>query len=120
MVSIVDFLITVALSFGLIVLALLVFRYVGMPIYRVEAINIQILLESVLNNTATTADWDVFIGMRIHQSPELDEIRQQCAMLAETEMIERNGKLVFSERGLTQLREILSSLSEQTDSGAQQ
>jgi hypothetical protein len=119
-VSIVDFLITVALSFGLIVLALLVFRYVGMPIYRVEAINIQILLESVLNNTATTADWDVFIGMRIHQSPELDKIRQQCAMLAESEMIERNGKLVFSERGLTQLREILTSLSEQTDSGAQQ
>ncbi|MDG1310936.1 MAG: hypothetical protein P8P26_02615 [Porticoccaceae bacterium] len=115
-----DFLITVALSFGLIVLALLVFRYVGTPVYRVEAVNIQVLLESVLDNTATIGDWDVFIGMRIHQSPELDEIRQQCAMLAETEMTERNGRLLFSDRGRTQLSEILASLGEQTDSGAQQ
>ena len=69
MVSIVDFLITVALSFGLIVLALLVFRYLGMPIYRVEAINIQILLESVLNNTATTI---VAAPMGIQMAQTLD------------------------------------------------
>lgn len=115
-----EFLITLGLSFGLIVLALLVYRFVGMPIYRVEAVNIQVLLESVLDNTATTADWDVFIGMRIHQSPELDEIRQQCAMLAETEMTERNGMVIFSDKGRTQLTEILARLGQQTDSGAQQ
>jgi hypothetical protein len=116
----VEFLITLGLSFGLIVLALLVFRFLGMPIYRVEAVNIQVLLESVLDNTATTADWDVFIGMRIHQSPELDEIRQQCAMLAETEMTERNGMVIFSDKGRTQLTEILARLGQQTDSGVQQ
>lgn len=38
-----EFLITLGLSFGLIVLALLVFRFVGMPIYSVEAVNIQVL-----------------------------------------------------------------------------
>jgi hypothetical protein len=115
-----DFMVTVALSFGLIVLALLVFRFVGMPIYRVEAVNIQVLLQSVLDNTATTADWDVFIGMRIHQSPELDDIRQQCAMLAETEMTERNGLVIFSDKGRAQLTEILAVLAQQIDSGAQQ
>jgi hypothetical protein len=115
-----DFMATVALSFGLIVLALLVFRFVGMPIYRVEAVNIQVLLQSVLDNTATTADWDVFIGMRIHQSPELDDIRQQCAMLAETEMTERNGLVIFSDKGRAQLTEILAVLAQQIDSGAQQ
>jgi hypothetical protein len=115
-----DFMVTVALSFGLIVLALLVFRFVGMPIYRVEAVNIQVLLQSVLDNTATTADWDVFIGMRIHQSPELDDIRQQCAMLAETEMTERNGLVIFSDKGRVQLTEISAVLAQQIDSGAQQ
>jgi len=115
-----DFLATLALTFGLIVLALLVFRFVGMPVYRVEAINIKVLLESVLNNTATTADWDVFIGMRIHQDPELDDIRQQCAMLAESEMTERNGRVIFSDKGRAQITEILAVLGQQIESGAQQ
>ena len=43
-----NFIITVALTFIVVMLALLVFRYVGLPIYRVEAINVQRLLESVL------------------------------------------------------------------------
>ena len=57
-----DFIITVALTFIVVILALVVFRYVGLPVYRVEAPNIVRLLESVLAQTATTADWDVFIG----------------------------------------------------------
>ena len=60
-----NFIITVALTFVVVMLALLVFRYVGLPIYRVEAINIQRLLESVLAETASTTDWDVFVGMPI-------------------------------------------------------
>ncbi len=43
-----NFIITVALTFIVVMLALLVFRYVGLPVYRVEAINVQRLLESVL------------------------------------------------------------------------
>ena len=115
-----DFIVTVTLTFGFIVLALLVFRFVGMPVYRVEAINIKVLLESVLNNTATTSDWDVFIGMRIHQDPELDDIRQQCAMLTESEMTERNGRVIFSDKGRAQITEILAVLGQQIESGAQQ
>jgi len=116
----INFLITVGLSFCLILLALLVFRYLGMPVYRVEAINIRVLLESVLREMATSADWDVFIGMRIHQDPELDKIRQQCAMLAETEMTERAGMVIFSEKGRAQLSEILARLGEYIESGEQQ
>ena len=39
-----DFIITVALIFCVVMLALLVFRYVGLPVYRVEAVNIKALL----------------------------------------------------------------------------
>ena len=108
-----DFVITVGLSFVLILVALLVFHYVGLPVYRVEAINIQRLFESVLNESATEDDWDVFIGMPIHQAPELDDIRVQCAMLADTEMTVRQGLVIFSDTGRAQIEEQLKIINRQ-------
>lgn len=105
-----DFVVTVVLSFALILIALWVFRYLGVPVYRVEAINIKVLLESVLNETATTADWDVFIAMPITQDAELDDIRVQCAMLADSAMIERNGLVFFSATGRAQLTQLLNQV----------
>ena len=55
-----NFLLTVFLSFIVILVALLVFRYISPPVYRVEAVNIKRLLESALNSDVTSADWDVF------------------------------------------------------------
>ena len=106
-----DFIITVALTFCIVLLALLVFRYVGLPVYRVEAVNIKTLLESVLAETATIADWDVFVGMPIRHDPELDIIRQQCAMLAESALSERRGLVIFNSRGREQLVQILDGLN---------
>jgi hypothetical protein len=106
-----DLLITIALSFCLILLALLVFRFVGLPVYRVEAINIKTLLEAVLQETATVADWDVFMGMPIRQDPELDEIRLQCAMLAASALTERAGLVIFSSQGREQLAQILDRIN---------
>ncbi|MDA9232039.1 hypothetical protein N8137_01165 [Porticoccaceae bacterium] len=106
-----DLLITIALSFCLILLALLVFRFVGLPVYRVEAINIKTLLEAVLQETATVADWDVFMGMPIRQDPDLDEIRLQCAMLASSALTERAGLVIFSSQGREQLAQILDRVN---------
>lgn len=110
-----DFIITVALTFIVVILALVVFRYVGLPAYRVEATNIVRLLESVLAQTATTADWDVFIGMPIHHNPELDKIRVKCAMLEASEMTERRGRVIFSAAGRLELQQILNQLSASTE-----
>ena len=106
-----DFIITVGLTFALILVALLVFRYVGLPVYRIEAINIKRLLESVLAETATEDDWDVFTGMPIHHNPELDDIRVQCAMLALTEMTVRRGLVIFSDTGRAQIEKQLKTLN---------
>ena len=89
------------------------FRYVGLPVYRIEAINIKRLLESVLAETATEDDWDVFTGMPIHHNPELDDIRVQCAMLALTEMTVRRGLIVFTDTGRAQIEEQLKILNRQ-------
>ena len=106
-----NFIITVALTFVVVMLALLVFRYVGLPIYRVEAINIQRLLQSVLAETASTTDWDVFVGMPIRHDPELDKIRVQCAMLEANEMTNDKGLVIFSPEGRRELQQILNQLS---------
>ena len=106
-----DLLITIALSFCLILLALLVFRFVGLPVYRVESINVKTVLEAVLYETATVADWDVFIGMPIRHDPELDEIRLQCAMLAASTLTERAGLVIFSSQGREQLVQILDRVN---------
>ena len=106
-----DYVFTLVLTFALILLALLIFRYVGLPVYRIEAINIKRLLESVLNETATEADWDVFTGMPIHHDPALDDIRVQCAMLALTEMSLRQGCVIFSDRGRAQIEELVKMLN---------
>ena len=102
-----NFFVTLILSFILIFIALMVFRYIGLPIYRVEPINVKVLLESVLEGHATEADWDVFIGMTIRHNPELDEIRLQCAMLAETEMSLRDNRVHFTAAGRGELSAIL-------------
>lgn len=106
-----NFIITVALTSIVVMLALLVFRYVGLPIYRVEAINVQRLLESVLAETASTTDWDIFVGMPIRQSPELDKIRVQCAMLEVSEITAEHGLVRFSRAGRRELQQILNHLS---------
>lgn len=108
-----DFIITLGLTFALILVALLVFRYVGLPVYRIEAINIKRLLESVLAETATEDDWDVFTGMPIHHNPELDDIRVQCAMLALTEMTVRRELVIFSDTGRAQIEDQLKILNRQ-------
>lgn len=106
-----NFFITLLLTFALILIALLVFRYVGLPIYRVEAINVKVLLESVLEQQATEADWDVFIGMPIRHNPQLDEIREQCAMLAEHDMTVSRGRVCFSATGRAELAELLQRIN---------
>ena len=106
-----DFFVTLIFSFILIFIALMVFRYIGLPIYRVEPINVKVLLESVLEGHATEADWDVFIGMTIRHNPDLDEIRLQCAMLAETEMSLRDDRVHFTPAGRGELSAILTRIN---------
>ena len=106
-----EFLITVALSFILIVIALLGFRYIGAPVYRVEAINVERLIEAILAGNATIADWDIFTGIVIGHNPELDKIRIQCAMLEADEMIVRHGRVIFSASGRRSLEIILNQLT---------
>jgi hypothetical protein len=91
-----SFLVTVLLSFIILAIALALFRYAGVPVYQVRAVNVQAILKLAISGQATPPDWDVFVSIPISHDAELDKIRCECAMLAD-EITERQGKLVFSE-----------------------
>lgn len=105
-----SFIITVLLSFIILVIALVLFRYVGVPVYQVQAVNVQAILKLAISGQATASDWDVFVSVPIRQDAELDKIRYECAMLA-SEITERQGVLVFSQAS----RQLLTNLLQQVE-----
>ena len=105
----ISFLVTVLLSFIILVIALVLFRYVGVPVYQVQAVNVQAILKLAISGQATPSDWDVFISIPIRHDTELDKIRCECAMLAD-EITERQGKLVFSEPSRHRLANLLGQV----------
>ena len=105
-----SFIATVLLSFVILIISLVVFRYAGVPVYQVRAVNIQNILKLAISGKATPADWEGFISIPIRQDTELDKIRHECAMLS-AEITERQGKLVFSASG----RQLLTNLLRQVD-----
>ena len=104
-----SFITTVLLSFLILVIALVLFSFVGVPVYQVRAVNVQAFLKLAISGQATVSDWDVFIGIPIRHNAELDKIRCECAMLAD-EITERQGKLVFSESSRQTLTHLLQQV----------
>jgi hypothetical protein len=115
-----NFLLTVFLSFIIILVALLVFRYISPPVYRVEAINIKRLLESALDSDVTSADWDVFIEIPIRHDPQLDEIRRECAMLTASEISERQGMMIFSATARQKLMDFHKQVNQKIEASGSQ
>lgn len=109
-----SFIVTVMLSFVFLVVALVLFCYVGVPVYQVRALNVQNIIKLALSGQATASDWDVFIGIPIRHDMELDQIRYECAMLAD-DITEREGKLVFSQASRHKLTELLKLVNARTE-----
>ena len=105
-----SFIFTVLLSFVILVIALVLFRHVGVPVYQVQAVNVQAILKLAISGQATASDWDVFINIPIRHDIELDKIRYECAMLA-PEITEQQGVLVFSLAS----RQLLTNLLQQVE-----
>ena len=104
-----SFIVTAILTFVVLVIALVLFRYVGVPVYQVRAVNVQAILELAISGQATQSDWDVFIGIPIRQDAELDQIRYECVMLTD-DITKRQGKLVFSQSSRQKLTELLEQV----------
>lgn len=103
------FLITLLLTFALVVVALLVFWQLGPPVYRIDRRNVIKLLEMVVAGHATDSDWQVFTGFPIRHDAELAAIQQRCVAIAEREYTAGEGML-FTRRGCGEIAAILAEL----------
>ncbi|MEA3300519.1 MAG: hypothetical protein U9R22_09875 [Pseudomonadota bacterium] len=109
------FVMTLLLTFAVILVALWVFIRLGPPVYRLERRNLIALLELVIAGRASEADWDVFTGFPIHHDPALAEVQRRCIAIAEREY--RGGAALFTREGLRELAEILAELKALEEGG---
>ncbi|HEY8385046.1 MAG TPA: hypothetical protein VIK82_02405 [Porticoccaceae bacterium] len=103
-----SYVVTLLLTFVVVALALAIFVWVRMPVYRVEKCNVEKLLELVIAGRATASDWDVFTGIPIRHDPELETVRRRCLDIAEREY--RGGEYLFTQQGLLQLERLLDEM----------
>lgn len=116
---------TIALTFLfsalLLFLLFLVLTKIKTPYYRIDHQQMIHVLEMVLTGQATDNNWQMTFGMVIRHSPSLETVRQQCIDIEEAHyMGSQSPPYLFSEQGLTQLREVLAELKSSQPSQSSQ
>ncbi len=110
------FVVTLAFTFVIVLITLLVFARCGVPVYRLERRNLVILLQMVVDGRASASDWDVFVGIPIRHDIELAEVQRRCIVITAKEY--RGGKgLLFSPEGMRQIAELLDELKSADNDG---
>ncbi|MBQ0721158.1 MAG: hypothetical protein KBT88_04240 [Gammaproteobacteria bacterium] len=107
------FILTLLLTFVLVLAAMWVFLRIGTPVYRLDKNNVITLLELVLAGGATENDWHVFIGIPVRHNALLQDIQQRCSDLGETEYVGVCSATLFTEKGTQALKLILEELKHQ-------
>ena len=114
-----NFLLTLFLTFLLVLFAFVFFIKISPPVYRLEKKNVVNLLKLVVDGQATENDWEVFLGVPIVHNEQLESIRRRCQEISEREYI--GGRVgvhtgsqghLLTEKGIEEVREILTKLIE--------
>ena len=106
-----EFVLTLVLTFVVILIVMWVFIRWGAPVYRLDKSNVVALLELILAGEANESDWHVFVGIPMRHDETLFAIQQRCSEIAETEYL-GGAKVMFTEKGLQALMVILNELKE--------
>lgn len=85
--------------------------WVKTPHYLMQKSDVIKLLQNVLVGQASENDWAIFLSSSFRHNPELQAVRNACAVIDEEEYVgySRSGFL-FSEKGLMLIKEQLESL----------
>jgi hypothetical protein len=100
--------------FGIILgglfLAFAAFIYFTSRNYSVTKQQVVDLLRGVLNNTTDWGEWDNFTHIPITNDSGLENIRKKCFELEQKEFSDAEGKYLYNERGMAEIRKILTEL----------
>jgi len=105
--------IVLTLLFSVLILCVLfvVLAKIKTPYYRINRQQMIHVIEMVLTGQATDNNWQMTFGMIIRHSPELEVVRQRCLDIEEAHFIgNHTSPYLFSEQGLSQLRDVLAEL----------
>lgn len=88
-----------------------VLLWVKTPRYQMTKEDLIELLQKVLVGQASENDWAIFLSSSFRHCPQLEPFRDACAAIDEKEYLghTRAGYL-FSEKGLIQIKRILSQV----------
>lgn len=86
------------------------------PTYRPSRKEIAQLLLDVIEKKASTERWEMFLSLPINHDPELEEIREQCLIIAYGDENSRpSGEGIdggiFDRRGNLRIQEVLTRLT---------
>ena len=88
-----------------------ILMWVKTPHYQMQREDIILLLQTVLLGQASENDWAIFLSSSFRHSPELELIKERCAVIDESEYsTQANKGYLFTRKGLQQLKEILQEL----------
>lgn len=102
-------LLTILLTFALVVVALVVFVRFGTPYYLLKEENLEALLTLMVEGRATDSDWQVFLGVPIRHNERLEMIRQRCVDIDQREYVGGTGFLL-TRRGIDEVKQLLDEL----------
>lgn len=102
-------LLTILLTFVVVLVALVVFVRFGTPYYLLKRENLETLLTLVVEGRATDSDWQVFLGVPIRHNDRLEMIRQRCVEIDQREYIGGTGFLL-TQRGVEEVKQLLEEL----------
>lgn len=105
-----NFLLTFALTFLLVLVAIVFFINIAPPVYRLEKKNVETLLRLVVEGQATENDWEVFLGIPIRHNDQLEDIRLRCGEISEREYIVGSGYLL-TDKGIEEVKALLQELT---------
>jgi hypothetical protein len=104
------FIITLALTFVIFFGVLVALIWTRSSRYLLRRENVISLLELVIAGRATEQDWRLFSAVSLRHNPQLEHVRARCLDIEEREYRYRSNGILFSQRGLAELEDILEEL----------
>ncbi len=85
-----------------------VLLWVKHPHYLMTKADVIALLQKVLVGQASENDWAIFLSSSFRHCPELEVIREACAVIDEREYLgHARTNYLFSDKGLEELKRVL-------------
>lgn len=85
------------------------------PHYQVTKQHVMSILQRAIDQQLDISEWHIFIGLPIQHDPELEQVRQACQHLDDTQQVKPNceQKLQCNEQAVKEINHLIDQLKRQ-------